>query len=502
MTKKNKCKDLFDTLNLTYEKYSSSQMEEKILIKQMKEELSKKEKEIKYAYQERINLSKNNCHDAKKELELYKKQLEKYSTFDSKMIGNILERLVSLVEGEEYSYQKASHDTYEYETTVFGSECFNVNKKLLMIVKGNQKQAHYYNHSAEENVVKRLISKHNAILLADNTYSYDKSIKFYTFNDGKVISLIDFNNFSYIKEFIDIVVQHRFDKSLDKITEIELLALMRQFILDKKELIENNYKKRALEKQEMLTKQLLEEQERLNKQYKDEQLRNEEEIEKIGLETLIQNGVPSRSNTTLIERLQECMNNNPNFITTLEQQEIMYEGEKQIATIKFTEPLISYENIFISKINIESSIKDYFDAADPDPHFHGFCDIDIVDDGLIGIVDISNLHQSIDDILSTISYNESYKIDQIDERYLRFLYLPNNGKYAHRPINIYGWIIGLMDNKTNHTNDKDPTSYKIEWNSTKETEKMLSYLKEIELLSNLTEKQLKLYKKLKNTNNL
>ena len=95
MTKKNKCKDLFDTLNLTYEKYSSSQMEEKILIKQMKEELSKKEKEIKYAYQERINLSKNNCHDAKKELELYKKQLEKYSTFDSKMIGNILERLVN-----------------------------------------------------------------------------------------------------------------------------------------------------------------------------------------------------------------------------------------------------------------------------------------------------------------------------------------------------------------------------------------------------------------------
>lgn len=497
MTKKNECKDLFDTLNLTYEKYSSSQMEEKTLLKQMKEEISKTEAEIKSAYQERINLAKNNSSFLKKEWEHYKKQLEKYSTFDSKIIGNILEKMISLIEGEEYSFQKASHDTYEYETTVFGSECFNVNKKLLMIVKGNQKQAHYYDYSAEENVVKRLISKHNAILLTDNTHSYDKSIKFCTFNDGKVISLIDFNNFSYIKEFIDVVVQHRFDNSLDKITEIELLELMRQFVLDKKELIESNYKKRAIENQEMLNKQLLEEQESLNKQYKDEQLRREEEKEKIGLESLIQNGVPSRNDTTLIERLQEDMGNNQDFITALGQYEVLYEGEKQIATIKFTEPLISYENIFISKINIESSIKDYFDDADPDPHFHGFCDIDIVDDGLIGIVDISNLQQSLDDILSTISYNELYKIDQIDERYLRFLYLPNNGKYAHRPINIYRWIIGLMDIETNDKHDKEPISYKIEWNCNEEKEKMLSYLKKVELLSNLTEKQLKLYKRIK-----
>ncbi len=497
MTKKNEYKDLFDALNLIYKKYSSSQMEEKTLSKQMKEEISKKEKEIKLAYQEKINLSKNNSSILKKEWEHYKKQLENYSTFNSEMIGNIIEKLISLIEGEEYSFQKASHDTYEYETTVFGSECFNVNKKLLMIVKGNQKQAHYYDYSAEENVVKKLIRKHNAILLADNTYSYDKSIKFYTVNDGKVRGLIDFNGFSYVKEFIDIIVEYRFNNSLDKITERELLELMRQFVLDKKELIESNYKKRALEQQERLTKQLLEEQERLNKQYKDEQLRHEEELEKIELENLIENGVPSKNDNTLIERLQEDMFNNQDFITALGQHEILYEGEKQIATIKFTEPLISYENIFISKINIESSIKDYFDDADPDPHFHGFCDIDIVDDGLIGIVDISNLQQNLDDILSTILYNGSYKIERINERYLRFLYLPNNGKYAYRHIDIYGWIIGLIDNETNDKTDKEPISYKIEWNCNEETEKMLSYLKEVELLSNLTEKQLKLYKRIK-----
>ena len=91
MTKKNECKDLFDTLNLTYEKYSSSQMEEKTLLKQMKEEISKTEAKIKSAYQERINLAKNNSSVLKKEWEHYKKQLEKYSTFDSKIIGNILE---------------------------------------------------------------------------------------------------------------------------------------------------------------------------------------------------------------------------------------------------------------------------------------------------------------------------------------------------------------------------------------------------------------------------
>lgn len=497
MIKKNEYKDLFNALNLTYEKYSSSQMEEKTLLKKMQEEISKTEREIKLAYQERINLSKNNCRDSKKEWEHYKKQLENYSTFDSKMIGNILEKLVSLVEGEDYSFQKASHDTYEYESTVFGSECFKVNKKLLMIVKGNQKQEHYYDYSAEENEVEELIEKHNAILLADNIYSYDKRIRFYTVNDGSVRSLIDFNNFSYIKEFIDIVVQYRFDNSLDKITEIELLELMRQFVLDKKELIEDKYKKRAKEKQEMLTKQLLEKQEKLNKQLLDEQLRREEEMEKIELENLIENGVPSKNDNTLIERLREDMCNNQDFITALGQYEVLYEGEKQIATIKFIEPLISYENIFISKINIESSIKDYFDVSDPDPHFHGFCDIDIVDDGLVGIVDISNLQQNLDDVLRTLSYNQLYTIDKINDQYLRFLYLPNSGKYAHKPINIYGWIISLMGDEPNDNHDKQPISYKIEWNCIEETEKMLSYLKEFELLSNLTEKQLKLYKQRK-----
>ena len=60
MTKINEYKDLFNILNLTYTKYSSCQMEEKTLTKQMQEEISKTETEIKLAYQERINLSKNN----------------------------------------------------------------------------------------------------------------------------------------------------------------------------------------------------------------------------------------------------------------------------------------------------------------------------------------------------------------------------------------------------------------------------------------------------------
>lgn len=421
------------------------------------------------------------------ELENYKKLLENYSTFDFKLIGSIIEKLVTLVEGEEYSCQEANHETYECEITVFGGELVKVNKKILMIVKGSQKQGYYYDYNEQNNEVDKLVKNGQAFVLKDK-YSHKKNITFYTTYGGRPKCLIDFNRFFYVKDFIDLVVEYRYKNNLDKISEKELLNLMSEFILSKKTMIEDNYRKRALEKQEQLNQQLIE-----------EQLRHNEEIERIEFENLLQNGVPSRYNDTLIDRLHEVANDSDDFNNAMSQFEISYEGEKHIAKITYDEPIISSENIFISKINIESSIKDYFDDSDPDPHFHDFCDIDLVDDGLIGIVDISGSNQDLDSIINVSGqYRSLYKVDKISDKYLRVLYFPNNGMYSHKPINIYSWILGTVLDKSEDKQTEKSTSYKIEWNCSEETEKMLIYLKEIELLNNLNEKQLKLYKQRKN----
>lgn len=497
MTKQNNSIDLFETLSSTYNEYLSSQEEEQKLYKKMNEEIAELERKIKYSYQKEIDLSKKNCTVLKQELENCRRLLANYSTFDCKLIGSIIEKLVTFVEGEEYSCQEANHETYEYESTVFGRESFKVNKKILMIVKGSQKHGYYYDYNNQNNEVDKLVENGQAFVLVKDKYSHNKNITFYTTYNGRPKCLIDFNRFSYVKDFIDLVVEYRYKNHLDSVSEKELLSLMSEFILSKKTMIEDNHRKRALEKQEQLKQQFIEKQEQLRQQFVEEQLRHNSEIEQIEFENLLQNGVPSRYNDTVIDRLRKLANDSDDFNSAMSQFEISYEGEKHIAKITYDEPIISSENIFISKINIESSIKDYFDDSDPDPHFHGDCDIDLIDDGLVGIVDISNSNQDLSDIINFSFPYGLYKVDKIEDEYLRVLYLPNRGEYRHRPSNVYPWIMeGTLDKQEKDLTDL-ATSYKTEWDSRKESEKMLICLKEVELTSHLTEKQLQLYKQRK-----
>lgn len=487
MSEKKEQISLLETLKSMQNQHLQNQEEEKKTYEEMDKEIEEAKNKIKLSYQNKITLLKDNNSNLKKEMENTKKLLEKYSTFNSGMIGNVLAKLVSLVEGEDYSYNEAIHNTYKFECTVFGMDSSKVQNKLLMIVKDNYKKNYYDDYDENSNEIFKLVKAGNSFVLLENEDYFDKkmkSITFYTFKDGILKFLIELNKFSYIKEYIDLVLEYRFKNMIDNISEKELLGLMSKFILSKKEMIENNYKKITLKKQEQLRQQIV-----------DEQLKNNEIIDKMELETLIKNGVLSRYNNNLSDRLKELINTNTTFLDDISHFEIFYESEKYTAQITCSEPFVSSENIFISKIDIKSSIKTYFDDSDPDPHFHGECDIDLVDDGLIGIVDISNLKINLDDI---INLNNLYKVDRIDDNYLRVLYLPNKGKYSHKPTNIYSWILSKNINKSDEISKEKESSYKTEWNSFERTKNLLDYLKEVELLSNLNEKQLKIYKQRKN----
>lgn len=469
MNEQDESMNLFDALVLMRDRYLLTKKEKADLYEKMNEELAESARKIKQAYQEKITISQNNCLDCKNELDSYKKLLEDYSTFDSRMIGNVLEKLVSLVEGENYSYQESEYETFEYKSTVFGSESFNVNKKLLMIVNDKYKQEYYYDHSAEENEIAQLVRNNQAFVLAENKFDYDKKITFYTASDESVNCLIDFNEFSYVKTFINRVIQYRFENHLDTISEKDLLSIMSEFILSEKEMIEGNYQKRAIKKQEQLKQEL-----------SAEWLRYQEEVKQLEFDSLLENAASASS--CLAERLQESISNNPDLSQSMSQFVILYEGAQHTAKIQCSEPILSAQNILISKINIESTIKDYFDDTESDPHFHGYCDIDLVDDGLIGIVDVSNFKQNLNGVIPS-SLSDEYKVDRINDEYLRVLYLPNRGEYHHRPINGYHWI---LDGEETVSSD-DATSYKTEWNSMEEADRMLTYLEQMELSSNSNE---------------
>ncbi len=478
MSKANEQIDLFETLGSIRNQYLQSQEELKKIDKQMKEELAEAERKIRASYQEKIDSSKDNCTTLRQALENHKKLLENYSTFDSKTIGETIEKLVCLVEGEDYCYQEAIHETHEYETNVWGCDSFRVRKRVSMIVKGSDKQGYYYDYEEQENEIEKLAEKNQAIVLAQTKEHKQEKIRFYTANDGTIKCLVNFHQFSYVKDFLDSVIQYRFRNNLNDVSQKELLVLMNEFILNKREIIEMNYRKRAFEKEEQLRKQLLQEQQK----YQAEMAK----IEVTGIPPEISS---TRHNKNREIKLEESLKDN-----VMNHFKILYEGEEGLAKITCSEePFISSENIFISKIAIESSIKNYFDASDPDPHFHGSMDIDLVDDGLIGIVAISSLQENPVDVMNTLQ-QDGYKVERITNQYLRILYLPNQGTYSHKQENMYGWVVEKPADNANDNPEKNVTSYKVEWDYLKEAEKLWMHLKEVNVLESGTEKQLKLYK--------
>lgn len=415
-------------------------------------------KEIKIIQYEDNNKSLNN------EIKIYDDLPKCYYTFDSEMIGNTLEQLLSIMEGKEYSYQKAIHQTYKYESNLYGSESIQIIQKVLLVVQGKNKYEYYYDRNDISNALLSLILKGKGIVIAVNENDYKKEISFYLSKKGTLEDLIvmNFCKYPYINDFINFVVQYRHINKLVDISEKELLDILIKFIICKKESVIQRCVKHSIERREQLI----------------QKMNREKEIEEF--EKILKNGVPSRYNNNLIDRLQEN-ENNLDINNSLKRFMISYKYEKNTAVITSWEPLESSENIFIAKINFESSINYFYD----DYWDHGFIDINIEDDGIIGIIDISNINFNVNYIIDSLLQSKSYKIDKINDKYLRVLYLPNNGEYKDEFANI--------DNEL----DMNKTSYKSKWDLNRETQRMLSYLKEFELVSNFNQNQLKLYKQRK-----
>lgn len=470
---KHKQTNIFESLKSINQKYLSSLEEEKKIRNKMKEEIEQATKRITAIYQEKIEQSKKHSSVLHANLETYAKCLSNYSTFDKNLIGSVLEKLVSIIEGETYTYQEATHETYEQVVNYFGSQLNKVTKKAYLLVKNGEKEGFYSDYEVEDNTISLLVQKKQAILLYETKKPTTKEIRFYTTKKGIPRCLVDFTYFPYIKEFIDLVIQYEYN-NFEEITEKKLLILMNEFLLSKKALIEEKYRKHNMEKAK-----------NIQKEHTTIERNNRNQIEEQELDKLIEYGVPSKYPNNLIDRLQDNINSNSELGNQISTVNITYERQKEKGKITIGETLVSSTNIYISKINLKALIYDYFDEAE-----QGYPDIDLEDNGIIGFIEISDLENHIDDIEKISKQYGTYKIDTINNQYLRVIYLPNNGEYQNH-FDMYSWVIST-------NNSKNTKSQDININYEEETQRLLAYLKEAELISSLTNNQMLLYKKKKN----
>jgi len=241
---------LFEEFKRIQNENSSIEHSNEALLTQRDLEIKRETERIIKEYEEKIKQNNDENYSTKKQLKDLEEAILNYSTFDLELLGKCLEKLVSIFEGESFLYKEATHNSKITKHGVMDSWEEDVKTKVKMIVKESKLTNNYNSASSDNNAIDKLITDGNAIVLEEKDFFLRDSdiITIYKLKENQLISNINFNKFGYVKEFIDNIIQFRFQHNKIKFNEKDILNYMKNFILEKKDMILKNQNKKLEEK--------------------------------------------------------------------------------------------------------------------------------------------------------------------------------------------------------------------------------------------------------------
>ncbi len=153
-------------------------------------------------------------------MDTYHKLVESYSCFDSKKIGNIIASLVTAFEGKEYIYQEClccPHFDQHY---------------YIRIIIDKENKRDYYGSIIGGGKVICLSSCKVDPNSALSWSSVETQIPFYRANTTThfLDTCVKFDDFYYVKNFIDELISYKLEHNLKEISSKELRKLIGNFI--------------------------------------------------------------------------------------------------------------------------------------------------------------------------------------------------------------------------------------------------------------------------------
>lgn len=239
------------------------------LIQDEGNEVEATKKTIREKYGKQLKPVYEEIGKAEKQIEDYCKKIEFFSTFDAKVIGEILEQLLTIFEGEEYYFEEAEYYTKRIKHCVFDRIEIDVDESVRMIIKAEYKNSDSKYNSRFTNIIDLVYNGH-AIVLQEEDNKPSSNISFNCLNDRNngINSDVLYGRFNYVKEFIDCVIDYRINNNIANMNKDDLHELLVQFLAERKDSIEANYQQRLQEKQESLKQQLEDSQNQYSAQLK------------------------------------------------------------------------------------------------------------------------------------------------------------------------------------------------------------------------------------------
>ena len=236
-------RDLFDELTKAHKQYSDANERKNNVISERENAIENAKNQIITEYSKKVNDCDGVIEKALSDLNSYEELISKYSTFNQDMISVVITELVKIIEGKEFLYKTVVD---KYKNVVHGpmdSWDENVERKVKIIVDSNKAQDFYDNSYAYDykkyiSKIDQLVEDGYAILLSgDNS----KNITFLSSEDGQISYLVNFGKFNYIKDFVDELIQYRFQRRKDDIAKEDIILCMQKFISKYEDQIAKNY---------------------------------------------------------------------------------------------------------------------------------------------------------------------------------------------------------------------------------------------------------------------
>lgn len=186
------------------------------------------------------------------DIDAYCSEVAEYSFFSDSQIGNAIASLMRVFEGVNYIYQEGA---FYFTSEIKESGKSTVRKHPRIVVREDSKLDTYLDNG---NGLNSLVKNGKAIVLIENADSLEKGIPFYHAN-GENHSLeqcVKFGRFSYVKEFIDVLVDYKIENGKMSITDDELECLEVDFISERVEQIQENYTRMSQQQEEEMRKKL------------------------------------------------------------------------------------------------------------------------------------------------------------------------------------------------------------------------------------------------------
>ena len=238
-------RSIIDELTEAYKRYYGATQKQEEISKEKESKIKEAIEEITAQYKEEINNSTLEVKNTKTKLDEYDSLVTKYSTFNVDLIGNAIAKLITTISGKKFLYKTVVD---KYQKRVHGpiDSWDEITKREAKIIVDSNKAQNVYDNSYADGYEKyaseidQLVEDGNAILLSSGN-CIPKSIPFLTSKNGEISFNINFDNYEYIKDFIMELVQYRFQRKIDKISETEIDLCVKRFIKKSEETIIQNH---------------------------------------------------------------------------------------------------------------------------------------------------------------------------------------------------------------------------------------------------------------------